>query len=333
VCLNLKTDEGRAIVQALIRTADVVVENFAPGVAVRLGIGWDAVHDLNPRAVMCSISAFGQQGPLSALPGFDYIAQAYAGVTGMIGEADGAPMLPMLGLGDVNTGVHAACAIGFALLHRERTGQGQYLDISLLDAYAHCHEINVAMYGITGTSPTRSGNHHYAVCPLGLFRGKSRYLCIITLESQWPGMCRVIGKPECANDPRYANNAQRVAHAPEVIAMIQDWVDAQPDDDAVLAALNEAHVPCAPVLSIAEMATHPHMLARGTVRHVEDPRLGATVIPGMPLRFSAFPETLPLAAAHLGEHNAEVLSGLPGYPAARIASLVAAGVLHANPET
>lgn len=333
VCLNLKSEEGRAIVHALIRTADVVVENFSPGVAARLGIGWDTVKGLNPRAVMCSISAFGQQGPLSALPGFDYIAQAYAGVTGMIGEADGPPMLPMLGLGDVNTGVHAACAIGFALLHRERSGEGQYLDISLLDAYAHCHEINVAMYGMTGNSPTRSGNHHYAVCPLGLFRGKARYLCIITLESQWPALCRVMGKPECASDPRYANNAQRVAHAADVIAMIQQWVDAQPDDDAVLAALNEAHVPCAPVLTIAEMATHPHMLARDTVRHVQDARLGAAIIPGMPLRFSAFPDTLPLTAAFLGEHNGEVLSGLPGYPPERIAALNAAGVLHANPET
>lgn len=333
LCLNLKTPQGKTIVHELIRQVDVVVENFSPGVAARLGIGWEQVHALNPRAVMCSISAFGQQGPLSALPGFDYIAQAYAGVTGMIGEPEGAPMLPMLGLGDVNTGVHAACAIGYALLHRERGGAGQYLDISLLDAYAHCHELNVAMYGLTGQSPTRAGNHHYAVCPLGLFKGKDRYLCIITLENQWPSLCQAMGRPELARDPRYDSNANRCANAPEVIAAIQAWVDSVATDDEVLSILEQAHVPCAPVLSIKELVEHPHMRQRGTVREVSDARLGTTMMPGMPLRFSEFPHNIPLAAAQLGENNAEVLGELLGFDAARIAALVAEGVLFSNPQT
>lgn len=333
LCLNLKTPQGKAVIHELIREVDVVVENFSPGVAARLGIGWEEVHALNPRVVMCSISAFGQTGPLSALPGFDYIAQAYAGVTGMIGEPEGAPMLPMLGLGDVNTGVHAACAIGFALLHRERGGLGQYLDISLLDAYAHCHEMNVAMYSLTGNSPTRAGNHHYAVCPLGLFKGKERYLCIITLENQWPALCEAMGQAGLAKDPRYNSNANRCTHAAEVIALIQAWVDSVATDDEVLSILENAHVPCAPVLSIRELVEHPHMQLRGTMRVVADEKLGTFSMPGMPLRFSEFPHNVSLQASHLGEDNAAVLAELLKYDAERIAALQAEGILFSNPET
>lgn len=333
VCVNLKTPQGKALVHDLVKQVDVVIENFSPGVAARLGIGWEQVHALNPRAVMCSISAFGQEGPLSTLPGFDYIAQAYAGVTGMIGEPNGAPMLPMLALGDVNTGVHAACAIGYALLHRERGGQGQYIDVSLLDAYTHCHEINIALYGATGESPTRAGNHHYAVCPLGLFKGKERYLCIITLDHQWPGLCKAMGRPALATDDRYSSNAKRVANAPEVIAMIQAWVDSAPSDEAVIESLKEAHVPCAPILTIGEVVNHPHMQQRGTVRTVHDAKLGDTVVPGMPLRFSDFPHNMPLVASHLGQDNQDVLSSLLGYSAEQIATLTSTGVLHANAGT
>jgi CoA:oxalate CoA-transferase len=333
ICVNLKTDEGRALIYDLIRQVDVVIENFAPGVAGRLGIGWEKVHEINPRVVMCSISAFGQQGPLSSLPGFDYIAQAYAGVTGMIGEADGAPSLPMLGLGDVNTGVHAAAAIGFALLHRERGGEGQHLDISLLDAYFHCHEINVAWYSMTGKVPTRAGHHHYAVCPLGLFRLGESYVCIITLDNQWPSLCNAMGRPELAKDERYNANAKRVERADEVIALVQAWVDTHDSVESVLAVLAEHHVPCAPVMSIADVCRTPHMLERGTVRTVSDPKLGEVQMPGMPLRFSGFPANIPLSAAHLGEHNADVLSSMLGLSSERIDALRAAGVLHENPKT
>lgn len=333
VCINLKSDAGKALVYDLIKQVDVVIENFSPGVADRLGIGWPQVHELNPRAVMCSISAFGQQGPLASLPGFDYIAQAYAGVTGMIGEPDGAPSLPMVGLGDVNTGVHAACAIGFALLHRERGGQGQHLDISLLDAYFHCHEINVALYSLTGKVPTRAGHHHYAVCPLGLFKARDGYVCIITLDNQWPSLCKAMGQPALGTDPRYNANAKRVERAAEVIALVQAWVDTQPSVAAIVATLGDHHVPCAPILTIADVLNTPHMSERGTVRKIHDPKLGEVIMPGMPLHFSDFPLNIPLEAAHLGQHNAEVLSRMLGLNATQIEELMSAGVLHANANT
>ncbi|MGH7865083.1 MAG: CoA transferase, partial [Candidatus Binataceae bacterium] len=188
-------------------------------------------------------------------------------------------------------------------------------------------------YSMTGKSPSRAGQHHYAVCPLGLFKGKSHYLCIITLETQWSPLCKAMGRPEVGVDDRYNTNAKRVARAPEVIAMIQAWVDSMPSDEAVLEVLENAHVPCAPVLTIEEMVQHPHMRERGTVRKVEDPKLGDTLMPGMPLHFSEFPHNIPLSAAHLGEHNAEVLSTMLGYSRTEIAELVEQGVLHANAST
>jgi len=335
LCLNAKTDAGRAVLCALIAKSDVFIENFAPGVIGRLGFGWDAVRELNPNIVMCSISALGQQGELSALPGFDYIAQAYSGITGMIGDPDGAPSLPMAGIGDVMTGVHAACAIGYALLHRARGGAGQYLDISLLDAYTHTHELNIQLYSMSGgtVNPTRAGHHHYAVCPLGIFKGRDNWLVIISLQPQWPGVCRAIGRPELIDDPRYDTNEKRVAIAEEVIGIVQSWLDSMPSDAAILAALERERVPCAPVLKISELVNHPHMRGRGTIRTIEDPKLGQVDMPGMPLRFADFPHNAPLACAALGEHNRTVLADVLGYDGARIDALIDAGVLFENPDT
>ncbi len=333
ICLDLKSERAKKIIAELIGKVDVVIENFSPGVIERLGFAWPRVRELNPQAIMCSISALGQQGPRASLPGFDYIAQSYAAVTGMIGEPGGPPALPMLGLGDVSAGVHAACAIGYALLHRERTGEGRYIDISLLDAYFHCHELNVQYHALTGNTPQRSGHHHYAVCPLGLFKGRDRYLCIIALDGQWPSLCRAMGRPELIDDERYATNAQRVSVAEDVIAIVQSWIDGQPSDEATLAALEEHHVPAAPVLSIEDAVQEPHMLERGTVHSIKDPKLGTYVIPGMPLRFDGLPHNQELQASYLGEHNVEILSSILGYADSEIDDLYAATVLHQDEST
>lgn len=335
ICLNAKAPEGRAILTQLLKTADVFIENFAPGVIGRMGFSWEEVHKINPRVVMCSISAFGQTGPLASLPGFDYIAQAYSGVMGMIGDPHGAPSFPMVSLGDISTGVHAAAAIGFALLHRERGGEGQYLDISLLDAYTGYHELNIHLYSITNgeVEPTRAGSQHFAVCPLGLFKTREGYVCIIALQPQWPSLCRAIGRPDLSDDERYNDNAKRVARASEVIAILQQWCDRQPDDASILAALQRERVPCAPVLRIGQVANHPHMRERGTVRVVKDAKLGEVLMPGMPLRFSGFEHNQPLDAAYLGEHNEAVLAEVLGYDPARIEALRVAGVLHSNSAT
>ncbi len=329
LCVNFKDGRSREIVRDLIRESDVLIENYAPGVIGRLGFGWEQVRAINPRAVMCSISAFGQTGPLSHLSGFDYIAQAYAGVTAVIGEPDRPPSLPMLAIGDVTTGVHAAGALGFALLDVHRTGVGQHLDISLLDCYFHHHEVNVQAYSASGGAivPRRAGAHHYAVAPTGIFRGPEGYIMILALLHQWPVLCKAMGREDLIADERFKTNELRVANQQALIAIIEAWLQGFATDAAAIEALQAVRVPVAPILTVAQAIEHPHHRARGTVRRVSDRMLGEFDIPGVPLRFSAHPELLELQAPLLGEHNGELLTALLGYEAERVAALEQEGVL------
>lgn len=330
--VDLKSPEGIAIVKELARGCDVLIENFAPGVMARLGLGYDAIKTINPEIIMCSVSAFGQSGPLAHLPGFDNIGQAYSGITSMIGNPEEPPAFPMAAIGDVSTGVHAACAIGFALLYREKTGKGQYLDISLLDSYFHYHEVNVQAWSCSKgeIQPTRSGSHHYAVAPAGIFKSKDAYLFLLPLLHLWPKFCRLIGRPELAEDPRYVDNASRTRNQKELIAIIEEWLQAQESDEAAIRILEEGHIPVAPILTVEQACRHPHLIERETVRTIYDRSLGSFQAPGNPLRFSEFPGHLDLEAPYLGEHNAEVLAEF-GYDAQRIGKLVQSGVLHAEP--
>ena len=333
VAVDLKAPEGIAIVKELAAQSDVLIENFAPGVMDRLGLGYEAIKAVNPKIVMCAISAFGQSGPLAHLPGFDNIGQAYSGITSMIGDPDKPPAFPMAAIGDVSTGVHAACAIAFALLYRERTGKGQYLDISLLDSYFHYHEVNVQAWSCSKgeIKPTRSGSHHYAVAPGGIFKSKDAYLFLLPILHMWPKLCEIMGRPELAEDPRYIDNASRAKNQKELIVIIEAWLQAQESDEAAIRILGEGHIPVAPILSVEQACQHPHLIERETVRTIYDRSLGNFQAPGMPLRFSEFPAHLDLEAPYLGEHNAEVLGDCLGYSGARIADLVKRGVLHSEP--
>jgi crotonobetainyl-CoA:carnitine CoA-transferase CaiB-like acyl-CoA transferase len=329
VCVDLKNPRGIELVRALVPKVDVLVENFVPGVIARLGFAYDAVKTLNPRIVMCSLSAFGQNGPLSNKPGFDFVTQAYAGVTSMIGEPEGSPMIPLVALGDVSTGVHAACAIGYALFHRERTGRGQYLDIAMLDAYYHCHEINVHAFSASGgaINPKRSGAHHYAAFPCGVFKARQGYLVIMAVGNQWSSLCRAMGREDLLSDQRYSTLAARGERRNELIPIVENWLASFDSDEAALQCLETHHVPAGPVLSVEQTVSHPHHRHRGTVRTISDRVMGQFDIPGFPLRFSEFPDLLPLEAPYLGEHNAEILERYLGYDADLVLALEREGVL------
>ncbi len=333
LCIDLKNEKSKAILTDLIKECDVLIENFAPGVIERMGFGWEAVHKINPKLVMCSISAFGQTGPLSHLPGFDYIAQAYAGVTSVIGEADSAPSLPALGIGDVTTGVHAAGALSFALIDVHRTGLGQHLDISLLDCYFHQHEVNVQAYSASKGKimPHRAGSHHYAVAPTGIFQGPQGYIMILALLHQWPVLCKAMGREELTDSPQFGTNELRLENLKELIAVIEEWLQSFATDDEAIAALQAVRVPVAPVLTVPQAIDHPHHRERGTVRRINDRMLGEFDIPGMPLRFSNHPDLLPLEAPLLGEQNHEILGEWLSYSDAQINALEEEGVLSSAP--
>ena len=334
VCLDAKTPEGLAILKGLVKKVDVLVENYAPGVIGRLGLGYDVVSALNPRLVMCSISAFGQTGPLAHEPGFDWVGAAYSGITSMGGEKGGSPIFPMVAMGDVSTGAHAMGAVCAALLYRERTGRGQHLDLSLLDTYAHYHEASFQMYSLSqgAISPSRSGAHSWYASPAGVFKGRERYFILIApLEQHWSKLCEAMGRPEMARDPRFTDNETRMKNLDALVDTIEGWLRSQPSDDTALETLKAHHVPVAPILSVPEALQHPHLRQRGTVRTVHDRLLGDLEVPGFALRFSDFPTPLELQAPLLGEHNAEILTEWLGYSPDQIQNLERRGILRSGP--
>ncbi|HEX4208958.1 MAG TPA: CoA transferase [Candidatus Binataceae bacterium] len=334
LCLDIKHPESIEILRGIIPKVDVVVENFAPGVIARMGFDYATVKQLNPSIIMCSVSTFGQTGPLSKYAGYDFVGQAYAGVTSLSGEEGGAFYPPMLALGDVSTGVHALAAVACALFYRDRSGEGQFIDISLLDSYFGYHDHAVEVISVSGgkQKPVRTGLQYPGLSPAGMFKGQSTYIWIMAwLDHHWVKFCELMGHPELGCDPRYLDVPARVTNRDEITKIIETWLASLPSDETAVAMLNEAHIPNAPILTVEQAMNHPHLRERGTVRTVHDRLLGEFQIPGMPLRFSGFPDDLELEAPLLGEHNRRVLTDYLGYDPRRIASLEHGGVLQSAP--
>ena len=328
--LDLRTKEAQDICHELIKTVDVVIENFTPGVMKKFNLDWEAVSKVNPDVIMCSISCLGQEGPLSKLPGFDYIGQAYSGILGMTGAADGYPALSGMAFGDISTGAHAYGAIVTALYHKAMGGGGQFLDIALLDCLFSYHEMNVQVYDASGGAqvPQRSGHQHAFIAPLGLFKCKEDYLIIVALGAQWNNLLKLLGKEEWLEDPRFETPLTRNDHRDAITVEIERWLSTVSDvTEAVRILVEENHVPAAPILSVPEVMTHPHMAQRGIVQTVNDRAFGDVKIPGAPLRYSQYPERLELQASFLGEHNEEILREQLGYSDEKIAELSASGIL------
>jgi CoA:oxalate CoA-transferase len=332
--VDIKQARGCELIKALVAKSDVVVENFAPGVMKRMGLGYDDLRGINPRLIMCSISLAGQSGPLSQKPGFDYMGAAYAGISGLAGEPDRAPAQFATAVGDSATGITAAMAVGFALLHRERTGEGQYIDCSLIDTYFHMHEVNVPKASLRGPSfaPKRAGSLHPDGGPTGIFRYRGeQFIAIMVMPYQWQQMVATMNMPALAEDPRFASPRARRDNNEELKGIIEAWLQQFPSRDAAIAALEAGRIPCAPVLTLHEAMAHPHLRQRGTVRRVKDPLIGEFDIPGMPVKFSQWPERGSLRAPLLGENNEEVLREVLSLPDAEIAALYAEKVLVRDP--
>ena len=332
VCVDFRKPEGLALVRELVPHCDVVVENFKPGVISNMGMGYEDLKTLRKDIILCSISALGQTGPLSRQPGYDYIAQAYSGITSMIGEADEAPVLPSAAVGDISTGVTAAFGIAAALLNRSRTGEGQHLDIGILDCYYHYHEANV--HQVSGSdgelSPTRGGRHVTYVCPAGIHHGTNGDVILMGFFHHWPDLCAAMQRPDLIDDERYATDEARIDRRDELVQLIERWLATFPDVQSAVDLLQSHGVPCAPILSVAETVTHPHIVERGTVRTIKDPIAGEFQIPGHPVKTSGYPADNDYVAPCLGEHNVEILSAILGKSDSDIQALQSSGVLHAG---
>jgi crotonobetainyl-CoA:carnitine CoA-transferase CaiB-like acyl-CoA transferase len=334
LCVALKTPEGLSLVKDLIKTADVLVENFTPGVMDRLGLGYPTVSAVNPKIIMCSISSFGQTGELAHKSGFDTIGAAYSGVLSRIGEPDAPPPMLQSAFGDVGAGVYALAAIGYALLHREHTGVGQHLETTLIDTYFNYHETAIEAFSASkGALKTqRTGRFAPLHSATGMFKAKDGYVMFCAAPPHhFEALCHAMGRPELIGDPRFADNEKRVANGAALTAAIEQWLQSLSGTEQALRILEQHHIPAGPILSVEQAMADPHLRERGTVRTISDAVLGEFEVPGFPMKFSQTPAIEDLPAPFLGQHNSEILRSRLGYSAERIAELETRGILHQEP--
>lgn len=308
VGLDIKKAGSSKIINKLIQQADVFVENLGPGVLEKRKWDWQHAKRINDKLVMASISMFGKTGSLSHKTGYDWAAQAFSGLMHMTGERAGPPTPVGVGIADVGAGVHAFAGIGMALFHRMRTGKGQLVDISMVDALFHMHDLSIQGHSLSrGTwKPNRSGIHHELIAPFGVFEGPTGFIVILTLQRQWPLVCKAMGKLELVKDDRFIDLKSRAQNQKILTNIIEDWTKSFKTNEEVLKTLENFRVPAAPVLEPVDAINNPYFKARDQVREIYDDTLGSFLIPGFPFKFSE-QRTLNLKAPFLGQHNREVI--------------------------
>ena len=333
LALDLRKPRARELILAMIPKIDVVVENFAPGVIAEMGFGYQELSKINPGIIMCSVSVAGQTGPLSYKPGYDYLGASLSGVLDQIGEPDRAPSVPAMAIGDVSTGVASAMAVGFALLNRERTGEGQYIDASLLDTYFHMHELTVPVVSLRPGKfvPKRGGSLHPTGSPCGVFKAPDGYVFLILQQHEIGRLWRAMKRPELAEDARFKTNRDRIKNNQEFKRIFEEWLATFPDRDSAIKVLDAERVPCAPVYKVEEAIAQPHMRQRKTVRRVKYGSIGEFDIPGMPVKFSTWPDRTDLKASAVGGDNDAILNEVLGFTPAQIAALYQENVLISAP--
>ena len=326
VALDLGTGEGRRVFARLAARADVVVEAYRGGVAERLEIDYARLAPLNPRLVYCSLSAFGPEGPWREKPGLDMLVQAMGGLMAVTGEPDGGPILCGAPVLDTLGAVSAALGVLTALLHRERTGEGQRVDVSLLGGALLAHAARLSVFLVTGQEPGRQGSAHPYLVPFQAFATADGWIYVaVWVERLWKPFCTAIERPELATDPRFAGRDDRLRHRRELVAAlapifltrtVQEW----------LARLERHEVLCAPVNRYADLPTDPQVVASRMLLPEDHPRAGRLTTLDTPIRFSRTPGGIRAHAPALGEHTDAVLSET-GLPSAELARLRAKKVI------
>ena len=325
--LNLKHERAKEVFRKLLATADVLLENFGPGVLDRLGFGYPAVRELNPRVVYASIKGFGSYGPRSDWKSYEPIAQAMGGAMSTTGFADGPPTYTWASIGDSGTGMHCVIGILAALMQRHATGVGQQVEVAMQDAVVNLVRVALRDHQRFGRPLGRAGNQLNGV-PSTTFRchpgGPNDYVFVLAQQQMWHPLLRAIEREDLIGDPRFETAEARIKNKDEVNAVIEAWTVKRPKHD-VAEILAKAGVPCGAVQDTGEVLSDPHLLARDMIVEVEHKVRGRYLTAGNPIKLSASPTKI-TAAPLLGEHNQEVLAEL-GYDAAAVRALKDAGAI------
>ena len=324
--VDLRRPEGVEIVRRLAKVSDVFVQNYRPGVAERLGVGWSDLRAVNPRLVYCAVSGFGGTGPYASRGGYDLIAQGMSGIISVTGEDGGEPAKSGLPISDLAAGLFAAYGVLCALEHRDRTGEGQLVDTSLLEAAMALTVWESSEYWVTGQAPKALGSAHRLAAPYQAIRAGDGFFTVgANTDKLFGGLCRAIGREDLARDPRFADRAARLAHRDALI----DEIEKTTRDETRahwLARIDAEGVPCGPINTYPEALADPHALARGMVVDLEHPGAGAIKALGVPVKLSETPGAVDRPAPLVGEHTDEILEVL-GYDADARRALRDAGVV------
>jgi crotonobetainyl-CoA:carnitine CoA-transferase CaiB-like acyl-CoA transferase len=330
VTCDIARPEGQALVRALAARCDVFVENFKVGDMARYGLDHASLQAVNPKLVYCSVTGFGQTGPYRERAGYDYAVQGMGGLMSVTGERDdlgGGPQKVGVAVADLFTGMYASVAILAALRHADRTGEGQHIDMALLDTQVAMLANLGANYLVSGKAPARAGNAHQNIVPYQVFEvapaddgGKDHLILAVGNDSQFARFCEIAGRPELARDARYARNQDRVRNRGELVPLLEAIMKTRRKADW-LAALEAAKVPCGPINNIAEVFADPQVQARGMVDTWQHPVHPDLRLVASPMKLGATPVRTDLPPPLLGQHTEQVLQELLGWDAARIAQL------------
>jgi len=326
--LNLRSEQGQKILRELVREADILVENFRPGVMEAMGCDWETLSAINPRLIMARISGYGQDGPHSQRPCFDAIAQAGSGIMELTGDPDGPPTLAGTTVVDHSTGLHAVVAILAAVQARHQSGRGQLVDVALMDSALSLLMTVIPEQAVFGEAATRMGNRDRYGAPSNSFLpADGTYVHIMAGgDPRFGRFCRAIGREDLLENPAYADNAGRKENIEALEAVVAEWVGARSTNE-VVAAMEAASVPCGPVHTIADVLANPQLRHRGQIIDVEHAHGEKVPLQGFVAKFSETPSALYHPVPSPGQHNATVLGEWLGYDEARVAALTDAGTL------
>ena len=327
ITLNLKSTEGKEIFKKLVKRSDILIENYKPGTMKKLGLDYDALKDFNETLIYAAASGFGQTGPYSERAAYDLIVQGMSGFMSITGFGARHPVKAGSSIADITAGIFVTIGILAALEHRHKTGEGQMVDVAMLDCMVAILENAVANYDCTGKSPEPIGNVHRSIAPFAAFQTSDGVVNVCAGNDElWRRFCETAGMEELASDERFSDNKKRVENLGELSEIISSHLS-QKTTAEWTAALDEVKVPCGSIMNMEQVFNYPQIKARDMIVEIEHPDAGKQRIPGIPIKFSKTPGGIKCPAPRLGEHNEEIYGDLLHISKKKLGRLKEAGVI------